>query len=69
MTPDEDVDDPRHIYQARAWHAAREAERDFERSLRLVDPDPDRPIGPVAMVLRALATPSGDLAPTRKETA
>lgn len=31
--PVEDLNDPRHIYQARAAHAARQAERDFEREV------------------------------------
>jgi hypothetical protein len=31
----EDTNDPRHVYQARAAHVARQAERDFDRSIGL----------------------------------
>jgi hypothetical protein len=47
--PDEDFDDPRHIYQARAYRAAKDAERDLFRE---IESKPENT--PVGMMLRAL---------------
>lgn len=45
--------DPRHIYNARASHAAREAERDMYRAIeREVDPQPPNRI--MDIIARAL---------------
>lgn len=55
MANREDFSDPRHVYQARAWRVARDAERDLFRE---IEPKPKNTL--MGMLSRALRGDIGE---------